>query len=100
MIRREFLVRTLSAAVASLFARGAFAQQSMHGMQGMSGMNGMQGMQGMSDMPDMPHAGTSQTVELAGPETLPSGAPLAPLRKLANESREPGVFRATLVAQA
>lgn len=99
MIRREFLVRTLSAAVASLFARGAFAQQSMHGMQGMSGMNGMQGMQGMSDMPDMSHASTSQTAELAGPETLPSGAPLAPLRKLANESREPGVFRATLVAQ-
>lgn len=96
MIRREFLVRTLSAAAASLFARGAFAQQSMHGM---SGMNGMQGMQGMSDMPDTPHAGMSQTVELAGPESLPSGAPLAPLSKLANESREPGLFRATLVVQ-
>ena len=93
MIRREFLVRALSTAAASLFSRAAFAQQSMHGM------NGMQGMQGMSDMPDMSHAGVPQAGELAGLEALPSGAPLAPLRTLANESREAGVFRATLVAQ-
>ena len=99
MIRREFLVRALSTAAASLFSRVASAQQAMHGMQGMSGMNGMQGMQGMSDMPDMPHTGMPQAVKLAGPEALASGAPLASLRTLANESREPGLFRATLVAQ-
>jgi FtsP/CotA-like multicopper oxidase with cupredoxin domain len=38
-------------------------------------------------------------VELAAPEALPSGAPLAALRTLANESHEPGLFRATLVAE-
>ncbi|SIT38849.1 putative multicopper oxidase [Paraburkholderia piptadeniae] len=96
MIRREFLVRTLSAAVASLFARDVFAQHSMHGM---SGMDDMKDMPGMS--PD--HAAHSHAAPSAGklaPETaLPAGAPLAAFRKLANESSKPGVFRATLVAQ-
>ncbi|MEX3930817.1 multicopper oxidase family protein [Paraburkholderia phymatum] len=100
MIRREFLVRTLSAAVASLFARDVFAQHSMHSMHGMSGMDDMKDMPGMS--PD--HAAHSHAAPSAGnlaPESaLPAGAPLAAFRKLANESSEPGVFRATLVAQS
>lgn len=102
MIRREFLVRTLSAAVASLVARGALAQQNTHGMHDMSGMSGMQdmpGMSGMSDMPAVSSAATPATAALAAPDALPSGAPLAALRTLVNESREAGVFRATLVAQ-
>ena len=53
MIRREFLVRTLSAAVASLVARGAFAQNAPHDMHDMSGMQDMKGMEGMGSMPGM-----------------------------------------------
>ncbi|MBP0591296.1 multicopper oxidase family protein [Paraburkholderia sp. LEh10] len=99
MIRREFLARTLSAAVASLFARGVFAQHSMHDMHGTSGMSDMEDMPGMpSTHAAKPHAG--QPAAKLAPETaLPAGAPLAALRKLANESTEPGVFRAMLVAQ-
>ncbi|WP_176054259.1 multicopper oxidase family protein [Paraburkholderia caribensis] len=96
MIRRDFLARTLSVAVASLFARNVFAQHSMHGMSGMSDMDDMPGMSST-------HAANSHaahaTPKLAPETALPAGAPLAALRKLANESSEPGVFRATLVAQ-
>ncbi|MEI6001328.1 multicopper oxidase family protein [Paraburkholderia bengalensis] len=98
MIRRDFLARTLSVAVASLFARNVFAQHSMHDMHGMSGMSDMDDMPGMSPSHPRPPAG--QKAAALAPETaLPAGAPLAALRKLANESSEPGVFRATLVAQ-
>ncbi|MEW6346875.1 MAG: multicopper oxidase family protein [Pseudomonadota bacterium] len=93
MIRREFLVRALSAATASLFARRVVAQQDARGMHDTPAMSGM------SDMPAMPVNRMPRAVELAAPEALPSGAPLAVLRTLANESREPGLFRATLVAQ-
>ncbi|MFL9873133.1 multicopper oxidase family protein [Paraburkholderia megapolitana] len=101
MIRREFLVRTLSAAVASLVARGAFAQNAPHDMHDMSGMQDMKGMEGMGSMPGMSShasAATHATATLAPADALPAGRPLAALRVLANESREPGVFRATLVA--
>lgn len=91
MIRREFLVRALSAATASLFARDVFAQHSMHDMPGMGDMSDMPGMSGMPSK----HSSTA----LAPESALPSGAPLAALRKLPNESSEAGVFRATLVAQ-
>ena len=101
MIRRDFLARTLSVAVASLFARNVFAQQSMHDMHGMSGTGDMD----MGDMPGMspshaakPHAGQPAS-QLAPEAALPAGVPLAALRKLKNGSNEPGVFRATLVAQ-
>jgi bilirubin oxidase len=97
MIRRQFLARTLSAAVASVFARGVFAQHDAHSMHNMPGMSGMQG---MDDMPSMPaHPAPAAATKLAAADALPAGAPLAALRTLANESREPGVFRATLVAQ-
>lgn len=102
MIRRDFLVRTLGAAVASLFARGALAQQGMQGMHdmaGMPGMSDMKGMQGMSHMPETSHGDARTAAPLASVDALPPGAPLAALRTLANESREPGVFRATLIAQ-
>ena len=99
MIRREFLARTLSVAVASLVGRGALAQQNAHGMHDMPGMSGMQGMSGMSDMPAVSSVATPTAATLAAPDALPSGAPLAALRTLVNESREAGVFRATLVAQ-
>ncbi|MBN3765896.1 multicopper oxidase family protein [Burkholderia sp. Ac-20365] len=99
MIRRDFLVRTLSAAVASLFTRNVFAQHSMHDMKGMSGMSDMDDMPGMSSS-HASHAHATQASTKLAPETaLPAGAPLAALRKLANESSEPGIFRATLVAQ-
>jgi FtsP/CotA-like multicopper oxidase with cupredoxin domain len=88
MIRREFLGRTIGAAVASLFAGDVVAQHAGHEMTGMSGMG------------DMPHANAAQAgSKLAPADALPSGAPLAPLRKLANETAEPGTFRATLIAQ-
>jgi len=101
MIRREFLVRALGVAAASLFGRHALAQQSASGMHDMSGMRGMQGMSGMSGMAKggAPDAAAPGIVTLAAPDALPSGAPLAALRTLVNESHEPGVFRATLVAQ-
>src|SRR5579864_4441473 len=100
MIRRQFLARALSAAAASLFARSAFAQHDAHSMHNMSGMDDMGGMD-MSDMPSMPahQAANPAAAPLAAPDALPAGAPLATLRALANESREPGVFRATLIAQ-
>ncbi|WP_341314492.1 multicopper oxidase family protein [Paraburkholderia sp. IMGN_8] len=100
MIRRQFLARALSAAAASLFARSAFAQHDAHSMHKMSGVDDMGGMD-MSDMPSMSahKAAKPAAASLAAPDALPAGAPLAALRTLANESREPGVFRATLVAQ-
>ena len=99
MIRREFLVRALSVAAASLFGRHALAQDAAHGMRDMSGMSGMQGMSDMPGMPGMAQGRTPGAAALAAPDALPSGAPLAALRTLVNESREAGVFRATLVAQ-
>ncbi|MFM0338145.1 multicopper oxidase family protein [Paraburkholderia fungorum] len=97
MIRRQFLARTLSAAVTSMFAPSVFAQHDAHSMHNMSGMSGMEG---MDDMPAMPaHPTPAAATTLAAPDALPAGAPLAALRTLANESREPGVFRATLIAQ-
>ncbi|RDK04473.1 multicopper oxidase family protein [Paraburkholderia lacunae] len=100
MIRRQFLARALSAAAASLFARSAFAQHDAHSMHKMSGMDDMGDMD-MSGMPSMSahQAAKPATAVLAAPDALPAGAPLATLRTLANESREPGVFRATLIAQ-
>jgi len=86
MIRREFLTRALSAAVASLFTPDVFAQ-------------GMHDMQSMPDMPSMPVGQMRMSAPLAPADSLSSGAPLATLRKLANESGQPGVFRATLVAK-
>jgi FtsP/CotA-like multicopper oxidase with cupredoxin domain len=112
MIRREFLARAISAAVASavgsLGVRTAFAQHAGHDMQDMSDMPGMEGMGDMHGMHDMAgmhgmtsHAGSANNagVALASPNALPSGAPLATLRRLVNESSDPGTFRATLVAQ-
>ena len=99
MIRREFIVRALSMATASLFGRHALAQESGHGMHNMSRMSGMPGMSDMSVMPGMAKGGAPGVATLAPPDALPSGAPLAGLRTLVNESREPGLFRATLVAQ-
>jgi FtsP/CotA-like multicopper oxidase with cupredoxin domain len=97
MIRRQFLARTLGAAVASLFARDVFAQHAGHSMEGMADMDDMPGMAGMSHA--KPSAGKPTQVPLATIDALPSGAPLADLRKLRNESSEPGLFRATLIAQ-
>ncbi|WP_322105297.1 multicopper oxidase family protein [Paraburkholderia sp. J41] len=90
MKRREFLARAMSAAAASWFAREAFAQsprETMHGMQAMPGMS------------PAPAAAMPAQAPLAAVDALPAEAPLAALRTLANESREPGRFRATLVAQ-
>lgn len=90
MIRRTFLTRALSAAVASLFARNVSAQKAG---------NGMQDMPGMSDMPSMSGGKMHMAATLAPADALPAGAPLAVLRKLTNESSQPGVFLGTLVAQ-
>jgi FtsP/CotA-like multicopper oxidase with cupredoxin domain len=84
MIRREFLARALGVAAAPLFARDAFAQEHAHDMH---------------DMPSMPTVAPHASVTLAPADALPGGARLPALRTLANESREPGIFRATLVAQ-
>ncbi|WP_118179692.1 multicopper oxidase family protein [Paraburkholderia phosphatilytica] len=108
MIRREFMLRTLGAAMSAVFARGSFGQTSSHA--GMQGMDDMGSMPGMASMPSMHHgAGSAHqtggahamtgSAPLASADALPAGAPLAMLRTLPNESREPGVFRATLVAQ-
>ncbi|CAD6523923.1 Cell division protein FtsP [Paraburkholderia hiiakae] len=87
MKRRAFLSGALSAATATLFARRAFAQGADDAMHGMSDMPAMSG--------GMIHA----QVPLAAADALPAGEPLATLRALANQSREPGLFRATLIAQ-
>ncbi|MEM5315511.1 multicopper oxidase family protein [Paraburkholderia sp. JHI869] len=90
MKRRAFLSGAVSAATATLFARHAFAQRAD---------DAMHAMHGMSNMPAM-SAGTMATqAPLAAADALPAGAPLAALRTLANQSREPGQFRATLIAQ-
>ncbi|RQS76300.1 multicopper oxidase family protein [Burkholderia sp. Bp8963] len=98
MIRRAFLSRAVGVAVASLFARGAWAQHAGH-----AGMADMADMDSMDDMPGMAshgqHAKAARPAPLAAADALPAGAPLTSLRTLANESREPGTFRATLVAQ-
>ncbi|QCP48488.1 multicopper oxidase family protein [Trinickia violacea] len=91
MIRREFLVRTLGAAAASLFARDVFAQQHAHGMMEMPNMPAMPSMPA-GKMPMMSAA-------LAPADALPAGASLPALRTLVNQSGERGVFRATLVAK-
>lgn len=89
MLRRQFLARTLGAAVGTLVTRTALAQgHAMHAMPGMAPMSGM------TDMAD-----AGDALPLAAADALPAGAPLAPLRVLANESREAGVFRATLTVQ-
>ncbi|TKC82947.1 multicopper oxidase family protein [Trinickia terrae] len=93
MIRREFLARTLGVAAASLVVRGAFAQDAQEHAHDMSEMHDM------PDMPPMPAGKTAPSAALAPVHALPSGAPLPALRKLANQSRERGAFRATLVAQ-
>lgn len=90
MIRRQFLTRVLGADAASLFGRVASAQHP-------ADHAGIAGMEGMDDMPGMAspaHHTKPSTVALAAPD-----APLAALRTLGNESREPGHFRATLTAQ-
>jgi len=90
MKRRTFLAGAMSAATSSLFARDAFAQgagDAMHAMPGMTAMPATSG--GM--MQAQP--------ALAAADALPAGAPLAVLRTLANQSREQGQFRATLIAQ-
>ncbi|ARK98198.1 multicopper oxidase family protein [Burkholderia pseudomallei] len=90
MKRRTFLSGALGAATASLFARPVFAQESGHPMHAMSGMGEMGAMSGA-----MIHA----QGPLAAADALPAGAPLAALRTLANESRDAGHFRATLIAR-
>ncbi|CAN0623057.1 bilirubin oxidase [Burkholderia multivorans] len=98
MLRRAFLSRAIGVAVASLFARGAWAQHaSRTGMDDMDGMDDMPGMSGASAHTH--HAPAARPAALAAPDALPPGAPLPVLRTLVNESREPGTFRATLVAQ-
>lgn len=96
MIRRAFLSRAIGIAVASMFARSACAQHAGHA--GMSDMDRMDDMPGMPGMSGHAHHGRAPAA-LAAPDALPAGAPLAGLRTLANESSEPGIFRATLVAQ-
>lgn len=90
MKRRRFLSGALSAATASLFARAAWAEESGQAMHAMPGMG---------QMGAMPGAAMPAQAPLAAADTLPAGAPLAVLRALANESREAGHFRATLIAR-
>ncbi|CAG9189472.1 Copper oxidase [Paraburkholderia tropica] len=96
MKRRDFLSGAASAVATAWFARGAFAAgddtMPMHDMGKMNGMSSTSGMQG--GMHNEMHGGA-----LAPVDALPSGAPLARLRTLVNESRTPGEFRATLLAQ-
>jgi FtsP/CotA-like multicopper oxidase with cupredoxin domain len=90
MKRRTFLSGALSAATASFFAHRTFAQGeggAMHAMPGMSGMPAMSGGMMQAQAP------------LADADALRAGEALPTLRTLANQSREPGVFRATLIAQ-
>jgi FtsP/CotA-like multicopper oxidase with cupredoxin domain len=85
MSRREFLARTLGVATASLLIRDAFAlQKHAHGSEDMHNMFSMT---------------SDNMLELAPVGALPSGIPLPPLRILANQSGERGVFRATLIAK-
>jgi hypothetical protein len=89
MHRRAFLTGALSAAVASLYARAAHAQGDNPAMPMQLDSPGMAGEHGM--MPAQ--------APLAASDALPAGALLPTLCTLANQSREPGQFRATLVAR-
>ncbi len=81
---------TLGGVAASIFARSAIAQDASATIHAMPRMG--------DDMA-MPGGMLASHVPLAAADALPSGAPLATLRMLANESSEPGHFQATLVAQ-
>jgi FtsP/CotA-like multicopper oxidase with cupredoxin domain len=59
----------------------------------------MHAMPGMTDMPAMSGGMMQAPAPLADADALRAGEPLPTLRTLANQSREPGVFRATLIAQ-
>lgn len=93
MRRRAFLSGALGAAIAALYARTPYAQGDSHAMPMQPDASGMAGMQGMQHDTMPAHA------PLAAADALQAGAPLPALRTLANESREPGHFRATLVAR-
>ncbi len=101
MIRRQFLRGALGAAATLAFARAALAQSGgAHAMHGaMPDMHDMAGMDGMDHAPAAASQAPAPDLTLAAADALPAGAPLAPLRRLANESRVPGEFHATLVAQ-
>ncbi|WP_153075967.1 multicopper oxidase family protein [Paraburkholderia bonniea] len=94
MLRRTFFAQTLSLALASFFTRQTFAQHAAHSAHAAHPMPEMAG------MPEMGSTvmGQPTGAGLAPMDALPVGAPLPALRTLANTSREPGVFRATLVA--
>lgn len=94
MQRRAFLSGALGAAIASLYARSALAQNAEHAMHMSPGSSGMADMHAMPNGPMM-----AAQAPLAAADALSTGAPLPALRKLANQSAEPGRFQATLVAR-
>jgi len=104
MERRHFLLGALS--LTGLAGPAAVSAQTMqHEATGaMGAMPGMSGMAGMTSTPattpstEMSMRGPN--VELAASNAIPAGAPLNELPRLQNESREPGVFRASLTAAA
>lgn len=67
-------------------AAGSAWAQAMPGMGAMPGMAGMHGM------------GAAASAALAPLETLPAGQALAALKPLVNQSRQAGLFQATLTA--
>ncbi|PRH87686.1 copper oxidase [Labrys okinawensis] len=83
MNRREFLLSGVAALVISGPAAAQMQDHSKHGMHDMPGMSGEDG-------------------KTAAPEalpTLPEGAPLRDLPRLANRADEPGRFEAELTAK-
>jgi FtsP/CotA-like multicopper oxidase with cupredoxin domain len=92
MQRRAFLSGALGAAIAALYTRTPYAQDDAHAMRMQPDASGMPGMQSMS------HGAMPAPASLAAADALQAGTPLPTLRTLANESGEPGHFRATLVA--
>lgn len=94
MSRRDFLTKTLAAPAIAAFASRLSAQ----GMPGMHDMSHGMSMGAMGMQHRMPMMGQS-TDKLAGPTALASGATLRQFPRLANQSKQPGQFRATLTAQ-
>ena len=104
MERRHFLRGALG--LTGLAGSAAVAAQTMH-HEATGAMGVMPGMPGMASMTSASQATatppTKMTMRASGPElaaanAIPAGAPLNELPRLQNESREPGVFRASLTA--
>jgi suppressor of ftsI len=92
MKRRHFVLGALG-----LGGSLALRAQTLH-HEAPGGMTDMPARSNLAAMPGMMAQPAAATERLAAPAAMPAGAALRSLPRLANQSREPGLFRATLSA--